>query len=369
MKVLNILKYYYPSAGGTENYVRHLCGGMHQYGIESVILTFNHNPCIKTAWEKVDEIPVRRLTCLKLFSQPVGLLAGEMKRLITETDVVHLHLPFPNAEWINKFIVKPLVVTWCVDPVNTRWKKIFPVFRPFLIQVLEKACKIILIAPNILENSPTLQPFQYKCEVIPLSYSRVNEMEAASMARKINKTRPIILFVGKLRKYKGVEYLIRALQGVPEVLLRLVGDGEELGNLRKLTNKMGVNDRVIFLGNVTNERLWAEYKNADFLVLPSIDASEAFGIVQVEAMSYGLPVINTDLPSGVPYVSVNGLTGITVPPRDPVALACAIRRLCEEHAFYEKCSINALERAKFFAENNMIEKYAQVYRGCILDNV
>jgi glycosyltransferase involved in cell wall biosynthesis len=367
MKVLNIVKYYYPSVGGMETYVRQLCSGIPKHGIEPSILTLNHIARIKTAWERVDEIPVRRVACqFRLFSQPVSLSFGaEMRYLISETNLVHLHSPFPNAEMLYKYISKPLVVTWCVDPANTRWKKLFPLFRPSLIRILEMARKIVLIGPNLLEHSPTLQPYQQKCDVIPLAYSHVKGSEPMSTGRKLNRARPTILFVGKLRKYKGVEYLIRALQHIPEVLLRVVGNGEELSNLRKIANKLGVDSRVTFLVDVPNEHLPVEYKNANIFVLPSIDASEAFGIVQAEAMSYGLPVINTNLQSGVPFVSLNGVTGVTVPPRDPVALAAAIKRLCDEPIFYENCSRNALQRAKLFTEENMIEKYAEVYRECV----
>jgi rhamnosyl/mannosyltransferase len=186
--------------------------------------------------------------------------------------------------------------------------------------------------------------------------------------RKINNTRPTILFIGKLRKYKGVEYLIRAMQLLPEVLLRVVGNGEELSNLRQLTCKLGIDSRVTFLSNVPNEHLPLEYKNANLFVLPSIDASEAFGIVQAEAMSYGLPVVNTKLPSSVPFVSLDGVTGITVPPRDHVALAAAIKKLCYEPIFYENCSHNALQRAKLFTEENMIDKYNDVYRKCVSES-
>jgi rhamnosyl/mannosyltransferase len=367
MKVLNIVKYYYPSVGGMETYARQLCSGIPKHGIEPSILTFNNIARIKTAWERVDEIPVRRVACqLRLFSQPVSLsFRAEMRHLISETDLVHLHSPFPNAEMLYKYISKPLVVTWAVDPVNTRWEKLFPLFRPSLIRVLEMARKIVLIGPNLLEHSPTLQQYQQKCDVIPLAYSHVKGSEPMSTGRKLNRARPTILFVGKLRKYKGVEYLIRALQHIPEVLLRVVGNGEELGNLRKIANKLGVDSRVTFLVDVPNEHLPVEYKNANIFVLPSIDASEAFGIVQAEAMSYGLPVINTNLQSGVPFVSLNGVTGVTVPPDDPVALAAAIKSLCDEPIFYENCSRNALQRAKLFTEENMIEKYAEVYRECI----
>ena len=288
-----------------------------------------------------------------------------MRNLIPETDLVHLHSPFPNAEMLNKYISKPLIVTWCADPANTRWRRLFPLFRPALIRILERAQKIILIGPKLLEHSPTLQHYQHKCDVIPLAYSGVKESESSSTVRKLHKPNPTILFVGKLRKYKGVVYLIRALQHVPAVRLRVIGNGEELNNLRQLTNKLGLDSRITFLTDVPNDRLPKEYKNADFFVLPSVDPSEAFGIVQAEAMSYGLPVINTDLPSSVPFVSLDGITGITIPPRDPVALASAITKLCDDPVFYEKCSHNALERAKLFTEENMLEKYAEVYRKCI----
>jgi rhamnosyl/mannosyltransferase len=367
MKVLNIVKYYYPSVGGMETYVRQLCSGMPKHGIETSILTLNHIAGVKTAWEKIDEIPVRRVSCqFRLFSQPVSLSFGaETKRLISETDLVHLHSPFPNAEMLYKYISKPLVVTCCVDPVNTRWEKLFPLFRPSLIRIFEMARKIVLIGPNLLEHSPTLQPYKQKCEVIPLAYSHVKGSGPISTVRKLNQAGTTILFVGKLRKYKGVECLIRALQNIPEVLLRVVGNGEELNNLKQLTNKLRIDSRVTFLGNVPTEHLPVEYKNADIFVLPSIDGSEAFGIVQAEAMSYGLPVINTDLPSSVPFVSLNGVTGITIPPSDPVALASAIKKLCDEPIFYEKCSRNAIQRAKLFTEESMIEKYAVIYRKCI----
>lgn len=368
MKVLNLVKYYHPSVGGMETYVRQLCSGMRKRGIESSIITINNIPRIETAQEIVDRVPVRRVACqVRLFSQPVSLSFGhEMRHLISETDLVHLHCPFPNAEMLSKsFSSKPLVVTWCADPVNTRWRKLFPLFRSGLIRVLENARKIILIGPNLLEHSPTLQPYQHKCDVIPLAYSHAQGTETTLTARKLNPTSPTILFVGKLRKYKGVEYLIRALPHLPEVRLRIVGSGEEMSNLKQLANKVGIGSRVSFLPDVANDHLPDEYRKADLFVLPSIDASEAFGIVQAEAMSYGLPVINTNLPSSVPFVSLNGVTGVTVPPRSPLALAAAIRRLCDEPAFYEHCSRNALRRAELFSEDNMIERYAEVYRECV----
>jgi glycosyltransferase involved in cell wall biosynthesis len=368
MKVLNIVKYYHPSVGGMETYIRQLCSGMRKNGIEASAIAIDNIRGKKTKWEIIDTVPVRRVASqLNLLSQPISLSFGrEMGKLISDTDIIHLNCPFPNAEiFHNSFKLKPLIVTWHADPVKTRWGKIFPLFRPFLIRILDMAQKIILTGPILFENSPTLQNYQNKCDVIPLAYSHTKQNSLFQTFKKLTTEKPTILFVGKLRKYKGVEYLIHAIHDLPNVGLRIVGNGEELSNLKQITNKLGINSRVTFLGYVPNEHLPVEYENADIFVLPSIDGSEAFGIVQAEAMSYGLPVINTALPSNVPFVSLNGVTGLTVPPSDSAALTSAIKKLCDEPIFYEKCSRNALQRAKLFTEENMIEKYAEVYRKCI----
>jgi rhamnosyl/mannosyltransferase len=148
------------------------------------------------------------------------------------------------------------------------------------------------------------------------------------------------------------------------VVLRVVGDGEERARLEKLSSEIGVASRVTFMGNVPNETLNREYQRADLFVLPSINASEAFGIVQAEAMSFGLPVINTNVRSSVPFVSLDGISGVTVPPKDSAGLAAAIRRFSDECGFYEKCSRNAIMRARLFSEDNMINSYVQIYKKC-----
>lgn len=363
MKVLNIVKYYHPSTGGMETYVRQLSRGLGAHGIQASVLTIDHVAGRKTVQERIDQIPVTRAACqLKVLSQPVSIaFSREMQKLVAEADLVHLHCPFPNAEFLDGTLAtKPLIVTWCADPANTRWRSIFPLFRSHLIRILKHARRIVLIGPSLMENSPTLLSFQDKCEVIPLAYSKREGGGAA--ARTLGVNGMTVLFVGKLRRYKGVEYLLRSLPSLPEVKLRIVGDGEERASLERLCSRLGIGLRTTFLGNVSTEDLIEEYRNADLFVLPSIDASEAFGIVQAEAMSFGLPVINTNLPSSVPFVSLNGVTGTTVAPRDSAVLAAAIKRFLREPNFYETCSRNALQRATVFSEENLVGSYARIYR-------
>ena len=148
------------------------------------------------------------------------------------------------------------------------------------------------------------------------------------MVRSIRARHPgfLLLAVGRLVYYKGFEYLIKAMRCVNATLL-LVGDGPLRRVLERVAEDSGVSGRVHFLGNVND--IAPYYSACDVFILPSIASSEAFGIVQIEAMANGLPVINTNLHTGVPYVSVNNVTGLTVPPRDADSLAAAIRLLLD----------------------------------------
>src|SRR5205814_5952563 len=129
----------------------------------------------------------------------------------------------------------------------------------------------------------------------------------------------------------GFEYLIEALTSVKGKLL-LVGTGPLLEELAALAAARGVADRVVFLGEIQNEDVTPYYHASDVFVLPSIARSEAFGIVQIEAMAAGKPVVNTDLDSGVPFVSQHDLTGLTVPPKNSAALANALNRILDDRS-------------------------------------
>jgi rhamnosyl/mannosyltransferase len=150
------------------------------------------------------------------------------------------------------------------------------------------------------------------------------EARAAELRRRFRG--PLLVGVGRLIYYKGFEYAVRAMRGVDATLL-LVGDGPLRSSLEALARECGVADKVRFVGEVHNQEIMPYYLASDVFVFPSIARSEAFGIVQLEAMACALPVINTSLDSGVPFVSRHGETGLTVPPRDPEGLAAAIRDL------------------------------------------
>ncbi|ELY67054.1 group 1 glycosyl transferase [Natrinema versiforme JCM 10478] len=213
----------------------------------------------------------------------------------------------------------------------------------------------------MLEHSDCLQEHADKCTVIPLSVDlETFGGNTPSVDLPIDE-RPTLLFVGRLTYYKGVDRLIDAVVDIDANVL-LVGDGNQRESLERRVRDLGISDRVQFLGRVDDRTLHACYDAADVFVLPSVAESEAFGIVQLEAMAYGTPVINTDLPTGVPWVSRDGKTGVTVPPDDSEALADAIAVLLDDpkrRATYGEAARRRVEAE--FSRERMLERTEELY--------
>jgi glycosyltransferase involved in cell wall biosynthesis len=173
----------------------------------------------------------------------------------------------------------------------------------------------------------------------------------------------LIISVGRLGYYKGFEYLIRAMAKVRGKLL-IIGDGPLRRKLCDLTNELGLGEKVIFAGEIQNEEMTPYYHAADVFALASIARTEAFGIVQIEAMAAGTPVVNTALDSGVPSVSLHEQTGLTVPPGDPDALAAALNRLLDNEALRHSLGAAARLRARAeFALETMLSRTMSLYES------
>ncbi|MFL5537386.1 MAG: glycosyltransferase, partial [Longimicrobiaceae bacterium] len=171
----------------------------------------------------------------------------------------------------------------------------------------------------------------------------------------------IVLAAGRLVYYKGFEYLVRAMRRVDAHLL-IAGDGPLLGDLRRAAAEAGVEAKVTLLGRVPDLR--PLYHAADVFALPSVARSEAFGIVQMEAMACGVPVVNTALDTGVPFVSPHGVTGLTVPPADAEALADALSRILDDAALRERLGRAGRERvAGELSAGRMARRTLALYRA------
>jgi glycosyltransferase involved in cell wall biosynthesis len=217
---------------------------------------------------------------------------------------------------------------------------------------------VIATSANYLNASSALAQWRDKVRVIPLGiapHESANDPHATSGRWHAGALR--VLAVGRLSYYKGFDVLLDALADVPEAELVLVGDGDGKAHLQARAVECGIASRVHFAGSVDDATLHALYANADVLCLPSIDRSEAFGLVLLEAMRAALPVVASDLRgSGVTYVVRDGETGLLVPPGDADTLTAALRRLGQDSALRQR--LGAAGRQRWLSEFTL-ERAAQ----------
>jgi rhamnosyl/mannosyltransferase len=293
-------------------------------------------------------------------------------------DVVHLHFPYPPGD-LAALVVPggpPLVVTYHSDIVRQR--TLLRLYGPLLPHTLRRAVRIIVTSANYARSSPFLRPHTAKCVVVPLGVdtrrfappegleargwglaSGTPSVRAASLQPPT--TSPSILFVGRLRYYKGLHLLLDAMRQVNAMLL-IAGDGPERERLRSLATASGVAGRVRFLGDVPESEKPALYRAADVFVLPSHLRAEAFGIALTEALASGLPCVSTELATGTSFANLHGVTGLVVPPGDPAALADALNTLLNDRELRRRYGLAARERAvALLSLEAMLERVEAVY--------
>jgi rhamnosyl/mannosyltransferase len=265
------------------------------------------------------------------------------RKLSKEADVIILHHPFPTA-FVAYWMFgrkKKMVVWYHSDIVRQKIAKI--PFLPFIYFALRRAKCIFVSNRAITRSSRILAPFSEKCRVVYFGIDPKVFQETEPMRRRAKEIRaeygtPLILAVGRLVYYKGYAYLLNAMKEVPAHLL-IIGTGPLKRELEREIAEEGLRGKVAIVGPVKD--LAPYYRACDVFALPSCEPSEVFGIVQVEAMACGKPVVNTSLPTGVPEVSIDGVTGRTVPPKNSVLLAAALREILSDKNEYRFLSENA----------------------------
>ncbi|MBI5153711.1 glycosyltransferase [Candidatus Poribacteria bacterium] len=290
-----------------------------------------------------------------------------------KADIWHFHIPNPTGD-VSYLLARPrgaVVATYHSDIVRQKWA--MAAYGPFLDAFLRRCSAIMPTSPHLIESSPVLSRFREKCVPVPLGMplARFERTAAAGLRAREVKSRfkgfPLVAFVGKLRYYKGLHFLVSAMRALPHVHALIMGEGPEGRKLQTLARELGVADRTHFLGELSDEEVVAHLHAADVFVLPSHLPAEAYGLVQIEAMAAGLPVVSTNLPTGVPYINRDGETGLIVPPGNDEALATAIgellsgtnRRLAMAEAAYRRAHAE-------FSDRRMAERLHEVYQ-CALN--
>ena len=360
LRILQVGKFYPPHMGGIETHLQALCGALLPHANVRVIVSSDDRHTVE---EIVDAVPVARLaTLLTAFSTSISpAMVSRIRN--SGADLVHIHLPNPAAvlAYLASGHRGRLIVTYHSDTVKQKF--LGRLFEPLLSAALRKSDAIIATSPNYLATSPVLQAFRDRCHVIPYGIDTAQFEQCAEAVRSIRQRfgERLVVSVGRLVYYKGFEVLIRAMASVRGKLV-IVGDGPLRGELERLAAQLGVTENVVFAGEINNASLTTYYHAADLFALASVARSEAFGIVQIEAMAAGLPVVNTSLDSGVPFVSIDGETGLTVPPGDPQALAAAINRLLDDDGLRQTLGQAGVRRAKReFSLDTMLRRTLQLY--------
>jgi glycosyltransferase involved in cell wall biosynthesis len=364
MRVVHVFKDYYPpTTGGIEQHMRVLCTGMAGHVEVSVLVPSRSRRRVE---ERVDGVRVIRVPELgRYFSAPLcPSMPTELRRLAA--DLVHLHFPNPTGDlaYLLSGGRPPVVMTYHADVIKRSW--LIRLYRPVFERLAPHIRRYVVGSDEYLASSRFLAPQHERCRVIPFGVDldaftlRIGEVDRVEALRRRHGER-IVLFLGVLRYYKGLEVLIRAMAQVTGRLL-VAGRGPQRVALEALTRKIGLADRITFLGEVSDSERRCLLHACDVFALPSVDRSEAFGISQLEAMACGKPVVSSDLPTGVRLVNQVGVTGMLVPPGNPAALAGALNTLLEDEAL--RTSLGKAARLRVeqeFTAGRMIARTLDVY--------
>jgi glycosyltransferase involved in cell wall biosynthesis len=365
MRVTHVYKDYFPPVyGGIEQHLNALCGGLAAKGVDVRVLVANRR--LRTSIETIDGVRVIRAACLgRLTSAPLSLsLPVWIRRLDRDSDVYHFHFPNPVGEVaaVLGMTRRPFVATYHSDIVRQRYA--MPVYGAVVRRFLRRARRIVVASPNHVSMSPFLRGVADRSVVIPYGidpqWLSAPPNGVADVWRK-RLGQPLVLFVGRFRHYKGLDVLLSAMTRV-RASLALVGSGAGETALREQVRRLGLDGRVTFLGHVEGDKLRALYHACDVFVLPSTNKAEAFGLVQVEAMACGRPVVSTALGTGTTFVNLHDVTGLVVTPKDAPALAAAIQRLLDDPDLRRRMGSAGRERvAREFTLDRMVERTLALY--------
>jgi glycosyltransferase involved in cell wall biosynthesis len=348
MKILQTPIRFYPFIGGVENYVYYLSQELVKKGHQVKVLCANepHSP----KKEIINNITVKRVPYIGKIantniapSLPIEILREG------EYDIMHTHLPTPwSADWsafFSKLKNKPLVLNYYNDIVAQGGiaKKTAQLYnKTFLKSLLKKADRIIIIQENYIYTSPYLSEFADKISVVPVGVD-VNQFQPI----KIDKMENSIFFLSLLdefHKYKGLEYLLKAIQivqkDIDNVKLIIGGKGNLLKYYKSMAESLGIENNVEFHGFIAEEKIVEYYNSCNLFILPSTSsAQEGFGIVALEALACEKPVITTNI-VGVADDLKKVNAGRIVPPKDAEKLAGAIIELLSNQQMSKKMGVN-----------------------------
>lgn len=367
MKVLHFFKTYYPaSMGGVEQVIFQLCAGMTRHQVESSVLSLSsagktHNPL---QGHSAFTANLDFTFASTGFSTSV---LGEFKALAAEADIIHYHFPWPVMDVVHFLsrLNKPTLVTYHSDIVKQRL--LLKLYQPLMLKFLSSVDRIVATSPNYIDSSEVLQRFADKTSVVPLGIEpsgyRAQPADVERWRARLGSK--FFLFVGALRYYKGLKYLLEAARDRSFKIV-IVGSGPMQQELQAQSSALGLTS-VTFLGSVSDADKNALLELSHALVFPSHMRSEAFGVSLLEGALFKKPLITCEIGTGTSYVNVANETGLVVPPADSRALGEAMEQLWADEALAARMGGKAYERfASHFTATQMVDSYNLVYQDLLL---
>jgi glycosyltransferase involved in cell wall biosynthesis len=386
VRVLHIGKFFPPHAGGIERFSADLCAALAARGVDVAMLAHASPADGKARRFHADGVEVQLVACHGqwLYAPVSPSFPFLLARMLREfrPDLLHLHVPNTSAFWALLSPAArrlPWLVQWQADvPLDIRRpavRAMYSLYRPFEQALLGHASTVIAASAPYRDTSAALAAWRGKTQIVPLGLGPAGKVENAAKDTSVESIRwPSaglrLLAVGRLSYYKGFDVLLRALAQTPEVSLLLIGSGECDVALRALARELRIEDRVRFAGHVDDAQLAAAYAQAQLFCLPSIERTEAFGVVLLEAMRARLPLVATAIAgSGVGYVVADGASGLLVPPGDAAALAAAIRRLGDDAALRTRFGEAGHARWRSeFTLDRCADRVLDLYRALLPEN-
>ncbi len=359
-KVTHITRYAYPHIGGIEAVISQINESLPDELFEKEVI------CCSNTEKSSIEKGVKYNRCKYLFEFAANTISPEFiwKLSRVNTDILHYHMPFIFAV-IAHFIARPkykkLYITYhgAIVGYDKYMRPFWGIYKHFY----KIADKIHVLSPTIINSDPILSENKEKCEIVPYGVDLkldYNQEEVNKIKEKY-KNKKIILAIGRFVKAKGFSYLIQAMQNVEEAFLLIIGDGPLKKDFESYINENNLKDKVILLGSISDKKTKNNYIQASDIFVSS-SQQESFGIVLLEAMRLGKPIINTNLGTGVNYVSINNETGLTVEPKDSEELANAMNKLIQDNSLSIILGQNSRKRVEnIFSFDLIKDRYKNLY--------
>ncbi|MDQ3705692.1 MAG: glycosyltransferase [Chloroflexota bacterium] len=372
-RLAHITASYLPDTGGIARYAHDLAA-CRPPGTCSVVAPA---PGKRTQVEIKDGVRVIRVARQAVVhSEPTGIvplgLGRTLRRLSGTCDLFHAHLPFPALLGLAPLAGRrvPWVVTYHNEIQGSLGipGPVRAVHDFLLHRLLARSRSIIVTTASYARACPSLAAFQRKVRVVP--YGLDAEAFTASIEHSaITRSDNTLLYVGRLAYYKGLDVLLKALRGLPNTRLIVVGEGPEGEELRKLSAQLGVHEQVEWRGRVSDTELPVLYSSVAAFVLPSTGLSESFGIVQLEAHACGTPVVSSNLP-GVREVNPDGVSGLLAQPGDADDLSRKLKLLLGDPELRNKLGEQARRHVREqFPVRRMLAGVADVYREVLRERM